>query len=185
MHDEAICWRPASGSVCSQHTHPAEDPRRSAPLMCCALVALAVTACAKGEQAADTTTPAATPATPPAPPPLNLADVAGTWTVTGKNAANDSTLVTYEMKATADTTGWTITFPNRRPIPMRVVGVSGDSVMVEAGPYPSAVRRGVNVSTKGVFRLQEGRIVGLTTARYDTRTADSVVMVRSEGTRKP
>lgn len=155
---------------------------RQASMLVVAVASLV--ACARGEQAADTagTTSAAAM---PAPAPLNLADIAGVWTVRGMNMAGDSTLVTYEVDAKADTSGWTITFPGRPAIPMRVVGVAGDSVMVEAGPYQSALRRGVNVRTTGAFRLQDGRLIGHTTARYDTRGADSVLMVRSEGTRKP
>ena len=156
--------------------------RRS--LFCCAAaLTVTVAACAKEQPAVDTT--ASLPATPPPPAPINLADVAGTWDVKGMNMAGDSTLVTYELKATADTTGWTITFPGRPAVPVRVTGVQGDSVMIEAGPYRSALRRNTNVTTKGAFRLQDGKMVGHTVARYDTKTADSVLMVRSEGTRKP
>lgn len=158
--------------------------RRSLLLCCFAAVSATLAGCAKEEPATDTTA-AAAPAVPPPPAPINLADVAGTWDVKGMNMAGDSTLVTYELKTTADTTGWTITFPGRAPVPVRVVGVSGDSVMIEAGPYRSALRRNTNVTTTGAFRLQDGRMVGHTVARYDTKTADSVLMIRSEGTRKP
>lgn len=142
-------------------------------------------ACARGEQAADTAGTTSAAATPAAPAALNLADVAGVWTVRGMNMAGDSTLVTYEVDAKADTSGWTMTFPGRPAIPVRVVGVAGDSVMIEVGPYQSALRRGVNVRTTGAFRLQDGMLIGHSTSRYDTRGADSVLMVRSEGTRKP
>lgn len=149
------------------------------------VAALVLTACARGDQTADTAGATAAGATPPASTTINLADIAGVWTVRGMNMAGDSTLVTYELNATADTSGWTITFPGRPPVPVRVVAVAGDSVITEAGPYESSLRRGVNVRTTGAFRLQDGRLVGHTVARYDTRGADSVLMVRSEGTRKP
>jgi hypothetical protein len=150
------------------------------------LSAVALVACAKSETPADTTAAAPAVTTPPPPAPLTPADVAGTWTVTGKNEAGDSTLVTYEMKATTDTTGWTITFPGRQPIPMRVVAVSGDSIVVEAGPFPSALRRGVQVrSSRGAFRMVDGKLVGSTTTRYNTKRPDSVATLRTEGTRKP
>lgn len=145
-------------------------------------LAVAVAACSGSDQAADS---AAMQAGTAMPAPINLADVAGTWTMKGMNMAGDSTIVTYELMATADTAGWTITFPGARPIPVRITGVSGDSVMVEAGPYASVVRKGTKVSTTGVFRMQNGMLVGTTTARYAVKTADSVLMVRSEGTRKP
>ena len=150
-------------------------------LACCAAL---IVGCAKADTPPADTTPAVV--TPPPPPPITLADVAGKWDVTGKNEAGDSTLVTYVLTATADTTGWTITFPNRRtPVPVRVVAVAGDSINISAGPYASVLRSGVQVRTTGAFRLQDGKLVGMTKAQYSVKTADSVRMVRSEGTRKP
>jgi len=149
-------------------------------LLCCAAV---IAGCAKKDEV-----PADTPAaamTPPAPAPIALADVAGKWNVTGKNEAGDSTLVTYTLTTTADTTGWTITFPNRRPVPVRVVSVSGDSIVISAGPFESVLRRGVQVRTTGPLRLSDGKLVGSTTARYSVKTADSVRVIRMEGTRIP
>jgi len=134
-------------------------------------------ACGSEKPAAD----AATPATPPAPAPINLAEVAGKWTVRTMAETGDSVLVTTTIDATATTTGWTITLPNREPIPMRV-SVSGDSVMTDAGPYESVLRKGVQVSTHGVFRLREGKLVGVTVAHYSAGP-DSVRNLRTEGTR--
>lgn len=149
-------------------------------LLCCTV---ALVGCAKSDTPPADTTPAV--ATPAAPAPIALADVAGTWNVRGMNQTGDSTLVTYTFHATSDTTGWTITFPNRRPIPVRVVAVSGDSITIAAGPYESALRRGVQVTTSGAVRLQDGKLVGLITARYATKKADSVLVVRTDGTRAP
>lgn len=149
-------------------------------LLCCAAV---FAGCAKSDQP-----PADTPAaamTPPPPAPIALADVAGKWNVKGMNERGDSTLVTYTFTATGDTTGWTITFPNRRPVPVRVVSVAGDSIVISAGPFESVLRKGVQVTTTGAFRIQDGKIVGMSTARYKTKTADSVRIVRTEGTRMP
>lgn len=153
-------------------------------LLCCAA---AIVACAKSDNTpVDTTTAAATPAPPPAPPPIKLSDVAGKWNVAGKNETGDSTLITYVLTATADSTGWSIKFPNvTRPVPVKIVAVSGDSVMIEAGPYPSVLRKGVQVRTNGALRLQDGKIVGMTTAHYNVKTADSVRRVMTEGTRAP
>ena len=152
--------------------------RRFAIICCCAA---AVVGCAKTE----TKAPAASQAPPP-PPALSLADVAGKWTVRGMNEARDSTLVTYQLNATADTSGWTITFPNRKqPIPARVAAVAGDSLVIEAGPYESVLRKGVQVTTHGVLRLQNGKLVGLTVAHYKTAKPDSVRRIPMEGTRLP
>ena len=114
-----------------------------------------------------------------------LAAYTGKWTVTATNQAGDSTLVTYQFDATADTAGWTITLPNRPPVPMRIVSAAGDSVVIEAGPYPSVLREGATVTTSGVIRLQDGRLVGTTTAYYHGVGPDSVRLVRLEGTRAP
>ena len=151
--------------------------RRFAIICCCAA---AVVGCAKTE----TKAPAASQAPPP-PPPISLADVAGKWSVRGMNEARDSTLVTYQLNATADTSGWTIAFPNRKAIPARVAAVGGDSVVMEAGPYESVLRKGVQVTTHGVIRLQDGKMVGLTIAHYKTAKADSVRRIPMEGTRLP
>jgi hypothetical protein len=132
-------------------------------------------------------TPAADSAATAAPPPpaaLSLADVAGTWTVVGKNEAGDSTLVTYELTATADTSGWSLVFPNRPPVPLRVVAVAGDSIVVEAGPYESVLRKGVQVNTRSVSRIVDGKMVGRSVAHY-SKGPDSVRVVVTEGTRKP
>jgi len=149
--------------------------------------AVAIVGCAKSEnKPADTTPAAATPAPPPAPPALKLSDVAGKWNVKGMSATSDSTLVTYLFTATADTTGWSIKFPNRaKPVVVHVVSVAGDSVVIDAGPFPSVLRKGVTVRTRGALRLQDGKLVGTTVAHYSVKTADSVRTIRMEGTKAP
>jgi hypothetical protein len=151
--------------------------RRFAVLCCCAA---AVVGCAKGENK----TPEASQTAAP-PPALSLADVAGKWSVKAMNEARDTTLLTYELNATADTAGWTIAFPNRKPIPARVTAVAGDSVVIDAGPYESALRKGVQVTTHAVMRLENGTLAGLTIAHYKTTKPDSVRRIATEGTRAP
>ena len=68
---------------------------------------------------------------------------------------------------------------------MRVVAVAGDSIVTEAGPFESVLRKGVKVSTNSVLRLQNGKLVGTTIAHYATSGADSVRNLRIEGTRAP
>ncbi len=145
------------------------------------LVGVAACRPAAEQPAADTTASVA----PPAPAPLALADVAGTWDMKGTAEGSDSVLVTFELMATADTTGWMQHFAGRDPIPMRIIAVAGDSVVTETGPYESVLRPGVQVSTHSVMRLQDGRLVGLTIAHYTTSGPDSVVRIRTEGTRRP
>jgi hypothetical protein len=100
------------------------------------------------------------------------------------NAAGDSTLVAFVLNATSTTAGWTITFPKRAPISERVV-VAGDSIIMDAGPYPSVLRKHVMVTTHTVSRLQDGKLVGITVAHYATSGADSVRNLRTEGARAP
>jgi hypothetical protein len=163
-----------------------EDTMRPTIILCCAV---ALVACAKSDKSTADSAAAATAAPPPAPPPpppIKLSDVAGKWNMTGKNEAGDSTLVTYVFTATADTTGWSIKFKDRaKPVPVHVVAVEGDSIVIDAGPYPSVLRKGVNVRTHGPMRLQNGKLVGTVTAHYSVKTADSVRRVLTEGTRAP
>ena len=133
--------------------------------------------------AGDTTAPAAAAASPAA---LSLSAVAGRWNVRSvPESGPDTTTTTYVLNATADTTGWTRTHPNRQPIPVRVVAVAGDSAVIEAGPFESQRRRGVQVRTRTVLRLQGDRLVGSAVARYATTGPDSVGRFRAEGTRAP
>jgi hypothetical protein len=150
-------------------------------LLCCTAV---LVGCAKDSPPPADTTPAVA-TTPPPPAPIAVSDVAGKWNVTGKNEAGDSTIVTYVLDTGPDTTKWTITFPNRRPIPVRVVSISGDSIVTMAGPFESVLRKGVQVRTTGPLRIVDGKLVGTVTARYATKRADSVVIIRLEGTRVP
>jgi hypothetical protein len=148
----------------------------------CCVVALA--GCNKPkEQPAAEPPAAAAPEAPPAPVPLALGDLAGKWNMRTSNESGDSVLVTYEMVATGDTTGWVFNFPGRKPVPVRIVAVAGDSVVTEAGPYPSVLRKGVMVTTHSVSRLQDGKMVGTTVAHYAGKGADTVRNLRFEGTR--
>lgn len=146
-------------------------------------IAAIVAGCAKSESppAADTSMPMQ-PAEAPAAA-ISLADVAGRWNVRVTGETSDSTLTTYVLNATADTSGWTFTFPNGNPIPMRILSVGGDSVVTHAGPFASQLRRGVQVTTTSTVRMQDGKLVGQTIARYATSGADSVARLRLEGTR--
>jgi hypothetical protein len=123
-------------------------------------------------------------AMPAATAPISLADVAGKWKMrtTDEEGGN---LVEYEMTATSDTTGWIMYLPNRKPVPLRVVAVAGDSIVTEAGPFESVLRKGAQVRTRAVSRLQDGKMVGGIEARYRIKGSDSVAYRRLEGTRAP
>jgi len=148
-------------------------------------------ACAKTDQNASTDTTAMAPAAgattaaaPAAAAPINLTDIAGKWNTRAVPVSGpDTSATTSVMTATATTSGWTITFPGRSaPIPQRVT-VSGDSIIVDAGPYPSVRRKGQQVTTHSVMRMQNGDLVGETVAHYAVKTADSVLVLRTVSTR--
>lgn len=157
--------------------------QRSTSIAVC-LCAAVLAGCAKKDNAAVDTTSAmdSLTATTIAPAPVNLADVAGNWNMRSVPTTGDTTAATYVLTATSNTSGWTITFPGRAPITARV-SVDGDSIMIDAGPYPSVRRKGVQVTTNGVARLQGGSLVGGNTAHYTVKTADSVLTLNTTGTR--
>jgi hypothetical protein len=152
--------------------------------MCCC--AVAVVGCSQSKDQPATDEMADTTAMAAAPAPIALADVAGKWSVSLMPESGDSTVLSYEMVATGDTSGWAFNFPKRKPVPIRVVAVDGDSIATEAGPFESNLRKGVQVTlSRTVSRLQDGKLVGTTTAHYATTGPDSVAHFRFEATRAP
>jgi hypothetical protein len=147
----------------------------------CLLLVLAACARPDAVPAADTTAVTQEPAAAT----LSLADIAGRWNMASTPEAGPDTSPTlYTLTTTATADGWTLEFANRPgAIPIRNVVVDGDSVSTEAGPFESARRAGVQVTTRSVMRLVDGRLVGTTRASYATTGADSVLMLRVEGTR--
>jgi hypothetical protein len=134
-------------------------------------------------QAGATTDTVASVSRPEATSTISLEDIAGKWKLRATDEA-DGTVIESELNATADTSGWTVTFPGRKPLPVRVVAVSGDSIVTEVGPYESLRVKGAQVTTRSVRRLQGNKLVGTTVARLRTSTGtDSVMRYRSEGTR--
>jgi hypothetical protein len=160
-------------------------------LACSATVLLA--GCAKSDQAAKDSAAgvaaapaAAAPAPAPAPPPaLSLADVAGKWQMRSvPESGTDTSATTYVLTATADTTGWLMTFPSGVKVPVHIA-VSGDSVMQKTGTFASQRRKGVKVMSEGSLRLQNGKLVGTTIAHYAKAGPDSVLRLHTEGTKIP
>ncbi len=150
--------------------------RRLTVFCCAALLA----ACAKKDNApaADTTAMTMTPA-------ATTASMAGKWSVRVMKEGSDSTLLTYEMNATADASGWTLTFPGRDPMPLRVTSMTADSVVTDAGPYESALRNKVQVWTHTVAHMEGDKMMSTTVAHYAVTTQDSVVNLHGEGVRIP
>jgi hypothetical protein len=114
---------------------------------------------------------------------ISLADVAGKWNMRTMDE-NGRNPVHAVLNATADTSGWTMTAPKRQPVPVRVIAVAGDSIVTERGPYESFILKGVQVTTRNVSRLQDGKLVGVTEAHYALKDGrDSVARRPSVGTR--
>ena len=151
---------------------------------------LLIAGCAKSDQArtdSAAAAAAATPAPPPAPAPFSMADAAGKWQMRAvPEAGTDTTTTTYVLTATADTSGWLITFPSGVKVPMQVTA-SGDSLLIKTGTFSSQRRKGVKVMTEGSVRMQSGKLVGTTIAHYSGAKvgADSVLRLRTEGTKMP
>jgi hypothetical protein len=152
---------------------------------CCTAVAVATVGCAKSDETT-TDTAAGTASAIAAPAAISVADVAGKWNVRAvPESGPDTTPTLLVLNITPDTTGWTMTFPNRPPVKTRVVAIAGDSIVTETGPYPSVRRKGVQVTTTAVMRLQDGKLVGTSVGHYKTTGADSVLRLRTEATRAP
>jgi hypothetical protein len=152
--------------------------------------ALLIAACAKSDKAKQDSAAgaAAAPAAAPAPAPapaLSLADLAGKWQMrSAPESGTDTSATTYVLTATADST-WTMTFPSGLKVPVHVM-VSGDSLVEKTGSFASQRRKGVKVTmTEGTLRLQNGKLVGMTTAHYAKPGPDSVLRLHTEGTKMP
>lgn len=139
----------------------------------------------KDEPAADTTAAmaaapaAAAPAA--APGPMN---VAGNWTVKVMPENKDTVLLTYKLVATNEKTGWKMTLPNRPEMEPRITSMDNDSIVIDNGPYSSVLRKNTMVTTHSTMHMEGDKLVGVTTAHYKSKTADSVAMLRTEATRK-
>jgi hypothetical protein len=152
-------------------------------LFCCAAI---LVGCKKPETqpARDTTAVAPTTPAPQSAAAISLPDVAGKWKLRTMDGAGGN-VVESQLTATADSSGWMLTRPNGKVVPVRVVAVGGDSIVTEAGPYESALRKGIQVRSRMVFRLQGGKLVGTNEARYALSGGDSVAQRPAEATRAP
>ncbi len=88
---------------------------------------------------------------------IKLRDVAGVWRAETMMGPKDSVVATSVLTATADGKRWTITFPKRKPIKVRVVTVGGDSIVTEAGPYPSYLKPGQTVTLLRIVGHYKGK----------------------------
>jgi hypothetical protein len=150
------------------------------------LIGLLALACSKpADQPVDQATVESPAVAEEAAPAPSLAAFAGNWDVKATVKEGKGKPVGYTLTASDTRDGWTVTFPGREPVPMRVVAVEGDSVVTEGGPFESGIRKGVQVNTRSVTRIVDGKAVGTTRARYDVDGPDTVTVLGFEGTRMP
>lgn len=116
---------------------------------------------------------------------LSYIQLSGRWSMRAVPVTGDTTPTTFVLTATSSPKGWTITFPNRKPIPTRVVKLDADSVVIETGPYESTRRSGVMTKTRDVYRLIGDDLIGTSVSHYATSSGDSVVRFRVEGGHAP
>lgn len=156
---------------------------RSFTVLCCVAV---LAGCTKAEDrsvgAGTTSDTMAAPAGETADASISLRDLAGTWKISSMDEGGGNPVET-QLRATADTSGWTLIGPDRKTYPVRVLAVQGDSVVAEVGPRPSFVRKGAQVTTRTVYRLQGDKLVGRIESHFKIGGRDSVGQRISEGTR--
>jgi hypothetical protein len=113
---------------------------------------------------------------------IKASDAAGSWDTKASVGPKDSVVVTSTMTVSADGKTWTLKYTNRDPIPVRVLAVGGDSIVTEAGPYPSMLRAGMTVTAlRSVGHYKGDKMWGTFDAHY---SSGDVVHGKEEGTRK-
>ena len=150
---------------------------RITALLGCAML---VAACSTKETppVADTTAIASPPA-----PAMSLASIAGSWKVIMKPEGKDTVVSQYVLD-TSDSTSWTITFPNGLRAPVRVTGMSGDTVLAATDWNPSPIRKGLQARSDIKYWMQDGKLVGTHLAHYKTTGPDTVRVFVVEGTKQ-
>jgi hypothetical protein len=92
---------------------------------------------------------------------------AGTWNGKTTMGPKDSVVATYTLTIAADGKSATMKFPDRAAMPARVVAMGGDSVVTEAGPYPSVLRKGQTVNLlRTVGHIKGNTMTGTFEAHY-------------------
>jgi len=159
---------------------------RRLPLFAIVCCAVTIGACTKeSPKVAETAKGEITPQAAPAAT-LTFADLAGKWMVNATPESNDTVVTHPVIIATADSTGWTITYPpNPKPITASKIMLAGDSVVIDWGPYMSARRKGAKAMSHDVYRLRDGKLVGYSMSHYVGAPQDSVLRLRLEATRAP
>lgn len=99
-------------------------------------------------------------------PGLTLSDLAGVWHVQTMIGPSDSVVASLELTETASDKGWSMVLADHPRVPVRVLTVGGDSVVWEAGPYPSTRRVGQTVVLRTVGHYKRDEMWGRFEATY-------------------
>lgn len=97
---------------------------------------------------------------------ITWADLAGDWESKLMTGPRDSVIATMVTTFSADKKVW-IRFPGREPVAGRLVAMAGDSVIVDAGPYPSITRSGRMATVRTVMHIGNHKSWGMTHAVFD------------------
>ena len=112
---------------------------------------------------------------------IKLSDVAGTWLLKSMVGPKDSVVARGQLFMTPDGKGSTLKFPSHAAIAVRVIATGGDSVVSEAGPYPSILRPGQTVTLLHTVAHYKGDTsTGTFEAHY---SSGDVVRGKTTGTR--
>jgi hypothetical protein len=111
---------------------------------------------------------------------IKQSDVAGAWS--GKSFVAPKDTVPYVLTVPAEGSGGTIKFAKGDAVPTRIITVGGDSVVFEAGPYPSILRPGETVKTLRIIcHFNGSAMTGTFMARY---ASGQIVRGKSAATRQ-
>ena len=152
---------------------------------CC--ITLLLIGCGKpADKPEDTTVGEAPAMEEKSPAGISLADMAGTWNVRSTLDGSDK-VITYDLVATPDQSGWTLNFPGREPIPARVRRGRGRQHRVGGRPVRERDPEG------RAGQELAGRGPACRTASWSVRrpllmkgkVTDSVATLTLEGTRAP
>jgi len=121
---------------------------------------------------------AASAQNPPAAPGggIKRSDVAGTWDI-----KTDSGVASV-IRVSANGKTWTLAFAGRKPIALRVIASGGDSIVFQAGRFPSVLRPGQTVTrVREVGHFNGDAVTGTYEAHY---ASGSVLKGTFSGTRR-
>jgi hypothetical protein len=89
------------------------------------------------------------------------------WAGKSMIGPTDSIVTTFVLTIAADGKIAATTFPNREPIPTRIIAMGGDSIVTEAGPYQSVLRAGQTVKMLRIVAHWSGKeMTGTFEAQY-------------------